>query len=133
LRVIKFRGIRQDTGEWAYGDFMRRPSGAFISYICEAGHFQRFVDENTIGQFTGLVDSAGMEIFEGDIVEIRLPAREYEFRPRIKAVISFQNGCFWFDGEGHTDCNWHFYNAEDRTVIGNIFENSELLSKEKMK
>ena len=33
-------------------------------------------------------------------------------------------------GGGVTDCNWHFYNAEDREIIGNVYESPELIAKE---
>ena len=34
-------------------------------------------------------------------------------------------------GGGYTDCNWHFYNAENREVIGNIYEHPKLLTTKK--
>ena len=81
-------------------------------------------------QFTGLYDRFGKEIYEGDILYLLYPRRTEEDEDvsfYIKVVIKFNNGCFWFWGEGYTDCNWHFYNAENREVIGNIFENPELM------
>lgn len=82
-------------------------------------------------QFTGLLDKTGKEIYEGDILRLN-----YNYRERddddiavmpITVQIDFQGGSFWFTGDGYTDCNWHFYNASDREVIGNIYQNKDLL------
>jgi uncharacterized phage protein (TIGR01671 family) len=78
-------------------------------------------------QFTGLKDKNGKEIYEGDIIHMI-----ENFFGRIvvfNAVIEYQPAAFWFRGLDYncTDCNWHHFNAEDREVIGNIYENPELL------
>ena len=94
-------------------------------------------DDFEIMQFTGLTDKNGANIFEGDIIKIAL-LKDYGFAGKFtdyhKAVISFENGCFWFTTipeidyqQKTTDCNWHFYDARDRVVIGNIYEHPELL------
>jgi uncharacterized phage protein (TIGR01671 family) len=86
-----------------------------------------------VNQYTGLKDKNGKEIYEGDVLSFGYPTTsKYDpdddtFRLPIKVVISFQGGAFWFTGDGFTDCNWHFYNSEDREVIGNIHENPEYL------
>jgi uncharacterized phage protein (TIGR01671 family) len=79
-------------------------------------------------EFTGLLDKNGKEIYEGDILELQYPLN-YGFagihNKEITVTISFESGCFWFTGDGYTDCNWHFYNEYE--VIGNIYENESLL------
>jgi uncharacterized phage protein (TIGR01671 family) len=79
-------------------------------------------------QFTGLLDKNGKEIYEGDVMKLQYPLN-YGFagihNKEIIVTVSFESGAFWFEGEGYTDCNWHFYNEYE--VIGNIYQNKELL------
>lgn len=80
------------------------------------------ISDPVLMQFTGLQDAKGNEIYEGDIVRIG------SFVPQVWQV-GFNRGGFCFFNEGDV-----FYNdikyCEDGEVIGNIYENPELLKNE---
>lgn len=66
MREIKFRGKRVYNGEWVYGYYVCDLLG---HHIIESNGFCYNIIPETVGQFTGLTDKNGTEIFEGDILK----------------------------------------------------------------
>jgi len=135
MREIKFRGRRIDNGEWVYGDLIQYKDKCFI-YPCryrdaytESLQYEPYgrirlqaieVDPATVGQYTGLHDKNGKEIYEGDIVESWFPGMPYNYRAIQR--IMFIDGCF-----GCGDYPLKFIDKLMIEVIGNIYENLSLL------
>lgn len=66
MREIKFRGKRLDNGEWIEGDLLRMNGHWFIFLDPAPKGIDKYaVDPATVGEFTGLKDKNGKEIYEG--------------------------------------------------------------------
>lgn len=83
-----------------------------------------------IQQYTGLKDSKGIEIYEGDIVsyEAGEPNRNDGSFYKSISEVKFENGAFWpRPVKQECEDSWYDYELRDIIIIGNIFETPELL------
>ena len=133
-REIEFRGKRLDNGEWLYGDLMHdNRSGYYIYPLDSLGLFaENKVAPDTLGQFTGLHDKNGKEIYEGDIVTMMRKPEKQQRRELVRHVVTCHNVCDWVfeslakEVLGLMIANHSDFDSYRFEVIGNIFDNPEL-------
>ena len=107
---------------------------AIIGY--SGGNYSIRFDEIELMQYTGLKDKNGKEIYEGDIVKVKLYKGEEE--EYFLGKVEYFGSNFIVDSDNNSDYYVYDldgfgidfkYNLEDCEVIGNIYENPELLEK----
>lgn len=131
-REIKFRGRTLNGGQWVYGSLLQDDYGncCIVEFV---DHHEQWhdVEPNSLGQFTGLLDKNGKEIYEGDIVS-------YDDTPyfpsgnKYKGEVVVYRGA-WCVKYYEAWCDEYFYStlfsddfANHKTVIiGNIYDNIE--------
>lgn len=123
MRTIKFRGKSILTYEWFYGDLVHSADKKRTAILVndKDSYDECEVDSETIGQFTGLYDAHGKEIYEGDILDFNGLKIEVRFVRGVFALLC--NGDL--DNELCGDCRTDMF----AKVIGNIHDNPELLKR----
>lgn len=130
-RTIKFRGKRIDDESWVYGNLFNWYRRTAVIPIIGDGVrngsvIGNEVDPETVGQFTGLLDKNGKEIYEGDIIggsNGSINGYLWPFKSEIKW--RSQDCGFNTPNWGYMDST-HFFE-----VVGNIHDNPELLNTNK--
>ena len=147
MREIKFRGKSKNVNEWCYGTYIftndntNNPfrTGPFkeshrIVFWCSGDwNMGGWVDEEvipeTIGQYTGLKDKNGKEIYEGDIV------KDTNGKVGSVAFLKQEMGfvIVWRNSDsrlGHRNRGGAYELDNSTEVIGNIHNNTELIKEE---
>ena len=129
LREILFRGKRVDNGTWAYGDLSYWDDEMEIDSESH-GENGGFIIPETVGQYTGLTDKNGKKIFEGDIVkytEIDIDGSDDKY---IGVIYYNQSKANYVIKRRKYMVNFVTSWIGDVEVIGNIYDNQELLEVE---
>ena len=149
-REILFRGKRIDNGKMVEGSYCPKKTGHYegVKFVEEMQHLiivdmngggyqYAEVDSETVCQYTGLTDKNGRKIFEGDIVK-------YHFGEDV-APIKFGSYQSCFDSQHTEHCGFYvdwktkrnfrkdlgyWVHMVDAEIVGNIFDNPELLEVE---
>lgn len=128
MREIKFRGIDNANDEWIYGSLVKVDEDYHILEEGETqAHAYNRVDKDSIGQYTGLKDKDGKEIYEGDILRYK---RNDISEENFKLYWNEEESAFYLQNilyPNDDDIAVKYYKIENFEIIGNIFENKELL------
>lgn len=134
MREIKFRAKRIDNNKWAYGGLVQADDYCIIDqqnelYVEREYNFRGdthffqlsgvMCDKTTIGQFTGLKDKSGKEIYEGDI--LNNGQRNYA------VYWNSERGAWWLKNKDLIYTTPLGFLSIEQFVIGSVYDNPELL------
>ena len=143
MRKIKFRGFDLDVKRWFYGSYHKHIKRQVcpmndslkdtdIQHIIVFDGFADWnmeiplkiannIDINSVGEFTGLHDKQGKEIYEGDIVILNFTYGTF------KCVIEYKDCHFEVSDLKNDSLRWFLHPSFELEIIGNIYENPEML------
>ena len=117
MKEIKFRAQNSKTKAWNYFS-LQDLVGAITPKLGNGFHFYNWCE------YSGLKDKNQKEIYEGDLVQVADWQLGFNNRGQFKIrEVVFEKGAFTL--KGHED--WRLYIYPDPEIIGNVYENPELL------
>ena len=125
MREYLFRGKMIANGKWSEGNLLVTKQGCCITPDATVLGSYGAVNPETVGQYTGLTDKNGTKIFEGDIVKYGDTVHNVVFEQR--------NGTAYFGlvySTLETLSFGYYQDLKQIEVIGNIYDNPELLGDE---
>ncbi len=127
MREIKFRGQMVINNNWVYGSLLldnrQNAYGPQIMWYedTETQFVSADIDPTTLGQFTGLKDNNGCDIYEGDILDCR---RDQSYW---RGVVRFNAPTYFIDFDFTSETLRREFFKGGIEVIGNIYEHPELI------
>lgn len=130
------RAKEENTGEWVYGYYTLYPKCCGLHPCILTGTesgciIPKFIDLDTLGGCTDMIDINGTEMFEGDVLKIKSYDYDYEYITQVyyschTLCVDIYGQDYDFTAIGFADDIWDEDCCEIE-VIGNIYDNPELL------
>lgn len=125
MKTIKFRGYNKKNSQWLYGFYLQNRGEHFVcpDEFATGKSWENYeVDPTSVGQFTGLFDKNGREIYEGDIIR-------HSPKSDIYYIIEWHDCGLIAKQIGSSSYAGITYWINITEVIGNIYDNPEILKK----
>lgn len=138
MREILFRGKRLVIGDWVIGNLFVPTISEGHTEICVGTETTRLaydVDPKTVGQWTGLTNSNGTKIFEGDICDFSV----FDYNDcdtQYRGVVVYDGSRFmlwkkpdseYYGNDGGFDLDWVLAQDDEFKVVGNLWDDPNLL------